>query len=230
MKRIVLSTALSVGLCGVLAWIPPARGQNGKAALGAQRSAPPLKIAVVDMALVGNEYKRLQDSRDELEASAEASKGKSAKLAEQGRELEKKLRQVKEGTPEYQEIEQKVTKAAGDFDFYKKMADRELKQRIVQAQVDVYREIKATVAKFAEQNGYTLVLQVDRQALAAKSPQSLTQSLQQTIVRHSVDDITDAVIVYLNRQYDAQQGTKTEDEAPASRPSTPPSNRKSPAR
>src|SRR5262249_17294511 len=191
MKRIVLSAALTIGLCGALVSLPPASGQSGKPAAGAQRSAAPLKIAVIDTALVGREYKRLQDARDEIESSAEASKGKSAKLADQGRELEKKLRQLKEGTPEYQEIEQKVEKPAADFNFYKKMADRELKQRIVQAQIDVFKEIKATVTKFAEQNGYTLVLQVDREALAAKSPQTLSVSLQQMIVRHSIDDITD---------------------------------------
>jgi hypothetical protein len=60
------------------------------------------------------------------------------------------------------------------------------------------------VRQFAEQNGYTLVLKIDREFEASTSYKTIQQTLSQMVMRHSAsDDITDAVINYLNKQYEA---------------------------
>jgi hypothetical protein len=71
--------------------------------------------------------------------------------------------------------------------------------------------VAAVAQQVAEQNGYSLVLRIDREAVAARSYQTITQTLNESVLRHSPqDDITDVVIARLNRQYDAA-GESAED-------------------
>lgn len=229
MKRLAICAALFCGACGALVWSPLARGQNGKPAAHAAREAPPLKIAVIDVGAILAEYKKYEDVKEELVTAEKSAFEKSEQLAQQGKELEKKLAKLDRGTPEYLELEQKVQKAAGDYQFFGAVQRKDLKQRKVEAHAKVFNDIAQAVKKFAEKNNYTLVLQINREALAAKSYRYAEAALAQEVLHHSPnDDITDPILAYLNQQYDQASPTATEAPAASNRKSPAPSNRKSP--
>lgn len=221
MKRLAICAALFAGASGALLWSPLAEGQNGRPAARAPREAPPLKIAVIDVGVILGEYKKTEDLREELVSIDKSVGDKTKQLAEQGKELEKKLAKLEQGTPEYLELEQKVQKAASDFNVFRVMQQKDLKHRAAEVQVEVYHDVALAAKKFAEKNDYTLVLQINREIALGRQHRDMNAVLAQPIVRHSpADDITDPILAYLNQQYEAQ-----------SQPETPPaSTRKSPAR
>src|SRR5262249_27533709 len=116
---------------------------------------------------------------------------------------------------EYAEREKKVIQLSVNVKNFKSVKEKELKAGQAKALLGIYRDVAAVAKQVAEQNGYSLVLRIDREAVAARSYQTITQTLNESVLRHnSQDDITDVVIARLNRQYDeAGRGA----EAPAAK-------------
>lgn len=225
MKRFLIIAGLLASTGGALMGIALAEGQS-RAAPRAARPAPPLKIAVVDLQLINREYQKTADVLKKLVSEGEAAQAKAKEMADQGRGLENELKNLERGTPEFEELQHKVQKAASDWKVYRAISDRELKRRMVQERVAVHQEIVEVLKRFADENGYTLVLQINREALAAKSYQIVEQSLEQGVLHHSrTDDITDAVLAYLNQQYEAGAAADESEgaaaRAPAARKSKP---------
>jgi Skp family chaperone for outer membrane proteins len=122
-------------------------------------------------------------------------------------------------SPEYLEREKKVIQLSTNVSRYKAATEREFKKQGAKATLALHHEIVNVVEQFAEQNGYTLVLRIDREALAAKSYKIIQQTLEQSVTHYDErTDITDALIAYLNKQYDAAGGATAPAAAPAKAP------------
>lgn len=226
MKKLLISAALMAGLAGAAFRMPSALGQNG-----ASRANPPAatsRVALLDLGLVFQRYKKLEDLQQTVKTAAEAAAAREQQMHGQGQDLEKSLRDgtLEQGSADYLEREKKVVQLMYSVKTFHKMTERNLKQQGAKAFVAAYEDVRMALAEFAQQNGYTLVLRVDREALDCKNYQTVQRSLSQDVVRQdSRDDITDAVVAYLNRQYDAAGSDAVE--APAAKKSEP--RRPSPA-
>src|SRR5260221_3985663 len=118
-----------------------------------------------------------------------------------GRELEKPMLDgtMDKESPEFLDREKKVIQLSANVSRCKAVAEKEIKQQGAKASLALHQEVINVVEQFAEQNNYTLVLRIDREALAAKSYQSMPQTMDQAVLHHDGrTDITDAVIAYLN--------------------------------
>lgn len=217
MKKLLVMLTLAAGLCGAFVWLPDACGQNGAAAA---RSAQPavLKIAFIDMNLVLQQYKKSDDVILQVKAATEEGNAAIKQMVGKGRELEKPMLDgtMEKDSPEYLEREKKVIQLSANVSRYKAAAEKELKQQGAKATLALHQDVVNVVEQFAQQNGYTLVLRIDREALAAKSYKTVQQTMEQSVVHHDGrTDITDAVIAYLNKQYDAAGGATAPAAAPA---------------
>jgi len=239
-KKLLITLTLAAGLCGAFVWLPDACGQNGAPSERTARVAAPLRIACVDIREVLQQYKKTEDMNQEVRKAMLAGNTRIEQMVGQGRELEKPLRDgtIEKETPEFDERERKVLQIATNVSTFKAVKERELKQQEIKALLAVYQDISEAVRQFAEQNGYTLVLRIDREAQAAQSYKTIQQTMNQGVIRNdSRDDITDAVIAYLNKQYVAAGGADA-DPAPANPPATsdksstdkPPADKSSAAR
>jgi Skp family chaperone for outer membrane proteins len=89
----------------------------------------------------------------------------------------------------------------------------------VKISVVVYQDLQAALKLFSEQNGYTLVVQIDREAAASDDYRLIQKTMgQQIFYYRSQEDITVAVLSYLNDRYEAEraEGGIEEEAAPIS--------------
>lgn len=233
MKKLVISAALIAGLAGAALRLPGAEGRNGAAASRSSQPAATPRIALLDLGLVFRQYKKLEDVQQVVKTTAEAAAAREQQMYGQGQELEKSLRDgtLEQGSADYLECEKKAIQLMSNVKTLHKMTERDLKQQGAKALLAAFEDVKKALAEFAEQNGYTLVLRVDREALDCKNYQTIQQSLSQDVVRQdSRDDITDAVVAYLNRRYDAAGPDAIDSTAAKAatpkRPTPPPAVRK----
>ena len=237
MKKLVITLTLAAGLCGAFVWLPVVCGQNNPLAARAAKPVGPSRIAFVDMGQILRSYKKSADVRDEIKAFEDAANAKLGQMLNDGRELEKPMvdGSLVRDTPEYAERETKVKQAASRAQTAKLIAERELNQHKGRATIGVYRDVLGAIEQFALQNRYDVVLQVDREALSAKSYRTIQQTMAQAILcRDDRDDLTDEVVAWLNKQYVPADGAAGPSEAPPAKspskasPASP--GRKAPAR
>jgi Skp family chaperone for outer membrane proteins len=236
-KKLVITLTLAAGLCGAFVWLPDVCGQNSSSAARAAKPVGPSRIAFVDMGQILRSYAKAADVLQEVKAFEDANSAKIGQMMNEGRELEKELvdGSLPRDAPEFAERETKVKQLASRAHTAKSIADAELKQQRGRALLAVYRDVIAAVQQFAEQNRYDLVLQVDRDALAAKSYRTIQQTMAQALIcRDDRDDLTDEIIAWLNKQYTAAGAAASPREAPAAKSPSPTSpastGRKAPAR
>jgi len=199
--------------------LPDVRGQSGNPAPRAVKPVPPMKIAVIDLGLILRQYKKSEDLMEDVKATAEAGNAKITQLVGQGKELAKPLEEgsLDQESPEFLERERKVLRLQTYLKTLKATTEREMKKQGARATLDVYQDIQAALARYCEQNGYTLVLNFDREASTAPESQVASRSLNQPIMFHqSRDDVTDAILGYLNHKYEAASRDSQSPAAPAS--------------
>jgi Skp family chaperone for outer membrane proteins len=208
-KKLLIILTAAAGVCVSVVWLPIACGQSGGTSARPPRPVPALRIACLDMAEVLRQYKKSDDILQDVKAQFDAGNAKIQQLVGQGRDLEKSLQDgtLDKESSEYTEREKKVIQLSVNVKNFKSVKEKELKAGQAKALLGIYRDVAAVTQQLAEQNGYGLVLRIDREAAAARSYQSITQTLNESVLRHDPrDDITDVVVAQLNRQYDAAAG------------------------
>jgi Skp family chaperone for outer membrane proteins len=183
------------------------------------RPTPASKIAVLDLAEVLRQYKKSDDLLEDVKSQFATEKAKIDQWVGQGQELEKSLLDgsLDKDSDEFAERQKKVIQLSAKVKTFKSVKEKELKLGQARALLGIYNEVVSVVRQVAEQNGYTLVLRIDREAEAAKSFQTITQTLNESVLRHDPrDDITDVVIAQLNRQYEKAGGSAASGRAPGS--------------
>ncbi|MGE5191849.1 MAG: OmpH family outer membrane protein [Deltaproteobacteria bacterium] len=209
MKKLLITLTLAAGLCSAFVWLPDACGQNGAPPSRAVRPAGASRIALIDLGEVLRKYRKYEDVSQEAKAAREAAGVRYRQKVEHVQELGKELQEAKleRESPQYAEKEKKFYQLSAGIDTFRAVTEKELKQSEARILLAIYQEVTGAVQEIAEQNGYTLVLRFDREAVAARSYSTISQTVSQPVVRHdSRDDISDAVIAWLNKQYDAAGG------------------------
>lgn len=221
MKNLLIALTLTVGLCLAIVWLPDACGQEASPAARSAKPANPSRIAVVDMGLVIRQYAKTADAMQDVKAAAEAVTARDKEKLTKYQELGKGLKEAEldPESPEFRSKEKKIVQLSAEITTSRAVADKDLKQREAKALISIYQDAKEAVRVLAEQNGYTLVLRIDREAIAAKNYATMQQTMGQLVVRHDGrEDITDAVIAYLNSQYEPAAGDSTKSGAVLDKP------------
>lgn len=234
MKKLLVMLTLAAGLCGALVWLPDACGQNGVAS----RTGKPhegSRIASIDLELILKSYRKWETVQQQLEAEFEAGRARVHELSAQGQEKEKAFRDSKldRDSPEYAECEKELVQLDTSISRLKTANARDVKQHKARALMAIFRDVSDAVRQIAETNGYTLVLLVNHEAMLAQSYTTIDRSMTQNVIRHTRrDEITDAVISYLNKHYQAAEmgpeaGTNPGSNGAAAKPA-PANRRKTP--
>ena len=227
-KKTIIVVITAAALTGAFVCLPNVRGQNGAAAerpSGATKSSPPKsssasKIAVIDVRMVLREYKKSVDKLQEIKVLADAGNARIRQMQEEGQAVVKSL-QDKTLDPESDEVRLRQKKAfqlESSIKTTKASAERDMELQSVKITLAVYQDLQAALKLFSDQNGYNLVLQIDREAADAKDYRIVSQSLGQRILFHRHDDITAAVLSHLNHRYETEQAAADESTAPVASP------------
>ncbi len=217
MKKNLLSASVVAVLSCVLSLSGNAWGQSpAKDGAAPAASTAPHKIALVDMAYVFKNYKKFEVLREDLKEEIQASEGEAKARAEAVQNLQKKMKALNEGSPEFTAEEQKLAKASAEFEAYRRAAQRDFLKKESQIYHQVYTEASEAVAKYATYFKYTLVLRFNREELDTENAQKLIEGMNRQVVFHrEEDDITMSVVDYLNKMYDKKVGATGGAAAPA---------------
>ena len=206
-----MMTPIRVALAGLaLAVALPAAAlaQGGAAAPAAPAAAGPHKVGLVDMAHIFSKYKKLDALREGLKKEYEASGAEATAMQQQIAEIQKTLQSgtLKKDSPQWAEQEQKFVELNAQLRAKATNLNREFARKEAMMYKTVYEEVSHLVQQYALAKKYTLVLRYQRETEEEGDDASkIVNRLNQLVVYHQPgDDITDAVLEYLNRPYAGQ--------------------------
>ena len=197
MKKTVSVVALAccIGLTA------PAMGQNQPAAAAAP-AALPVKIGLVDMARVFKEYNKFSDMRASLQGEMEAALADAKKIAGDAEKVKEELKLLKPGSAEYIKRESDLAQLSSDFETKRKIANLNYQRKEAEIFQDIYVDAVGVIKLYAEHFKFSMVMRFNSADLDKSNPTSVVNGLNKLVIYHRPqDDITDAVIDYLNRKY-----------------------------
>lgn len=223
-KKTIIAVTTATAMLAAFVCLPNVHGQNGPAARAnsspksAPQSSPALKIACIDFETILKEYKKVADKLQERNAIAEAGNAKIRQMQGEGQAVVKLLQdgKIDQDSDEFRAREKKAFQLENSIKACKATTERDIKLQTVKISVAVYADLQAALKLFSEQNGYTLVLQIDREAAHAEDYRLTQKALGQPIFYYrSHEDITVRVLSYLNRRYEAERKEAGLDESAA---------------
>jgi outer membrane protein len=189
----------SLAALAVLVAAPSAHAQGTAAATP--------KIGLIDMAHVFKNYKKFEVLRNDLKAEIEKSDQQAKAMAAQITDTQKRMKEFKEGSPEYLKLEAELAKQASEFEAFRKLAQREFLRKEADIYKTVYLEVSDAVKLYAQHYNYSLIIRFSREEIAdSGDPQGILRSMNRQIVHfRTEDDVTDTVLKYMNQRYDQQR-------------------------
>ncbi|MFN0055144.1 MAG: OmpH family outer membrane protein [Planctomycetales bacterium] len=215
MKRLSLTVVVVAGVFGALGLLAVARGQ-GNAGTRAARPAPPTRVAVVDLIHIYKNYQKCEDLQEELKEALQQAQDKASSMDQQLRLINDQIASgaLEGDSPERVEQENKLIQLQSKAKLHQVRTKLNVQRKQSQALCDVFSDVRLALDKFAEQNGFTLILQVNRDAMAASDPSVIQQTMSHHVISNrGGEDITEAVLAYLTRQYNSSSRAQKPDSA-----------------
>lgn len=200
MKRILNSALAFAILTGSFAYTQTASAQA--------KPAQPHKIGLIDMAHVFQEYEKFKVLRLDLKSEIEKSDTKAKSFMAQSQTIQAQLKELKSGSPQYVKYEKQLLQLKADFDGYRTSAQRDLMRAESKIYKQVYMDVSAAVKEYCKHYDYTLVMRFNRKSVnGSEDPNDIVQGMnRQVVFFQAQDDITDRVLLYLNKNYGKTAG------------------------
>lgn len=205
MKKTLLSAAALACLTGFVA-VQAQQSPGQPAATAPKTAALPTKIGLVDVARVFRESNEFNDMRARLTQDFEKSRAEAAVIAQKAKKGQEEIALLKKGSPEYLKVEAELAKLSSEFETLQKLTQANSLRRDAEIHEQIYRQTTEVIGLYAKHFNYTLVLRFNSDPLDGDNPQKLANGLTKMVVYHQPqDDITEAVIEYMNRRYGKPQ-------------------------
>jgi len=195
----VKKTVSVVALACCIGLTAPAMGQTQPAA-----AAPvtPVKIGLVDMARVFKEYNKFEDMRASLKGEMEVALAEAKRIAADAEKIKEELKLLKQGSAEYIKRESDLAQLSSDFETKRKLANVQYQRKEAEIFQDIYVDAVGVIKLYAEHFKFSMVMRFNSAELDKNDQASVVNGLNKLVIYHRPqDDITDAVIDYLNRKY-----------------------------
>lgn len=197
---------------GVPAAAPPATAAP-------QSSRPMTTIAVVDIAKIFKGHIRfnqmMADIKKDIEEFDGVVKAETAKL----KTMAESLQSYKTGSLEYKAKEEEIARLQSDLQVKVSLKKKELLEQEARVYFNVYREVEATVARFAQANNITMVLRFNSEEMKEEDRNSVLQHVNRAVVYYHPNlDVTNFVLYELNKYSGGAQAQRPQIPGPAAAP------------
>lgn len=187
----------------------------------APTAATPHKVGLVDVGYIFDNYQKLKDRREALQAEIEASANdvEIASIQQQMESLKGQMEKVTKGSDKASEIEQQIIELNAKGQARLATMKRDFMRKEVNMYKEVYDEVSQLVAQYAEARRYTLVLRYQREPVVdpaeGEDPRQMMNRVNQMVVFHEKDDdITDRLLEHMNNEYAKTAGAQQPAGAP----------------
>ncbi len=221
-----LVAAIAVGglmsLAQVHAQAPAAQRNQPAGQPAPQTGAVSSAIGVIDVGHILQNHPTLKVKMDAIKSQMEAAdkemQGKREAIIKQMEQLKDTYR---EGTAEYDRAEKAI--ADQDTAFRLELVKKRKEFEAAQAKVlyEVHGQITTLLEWLSKRDGYIVILQVSRQAVDEKKPETLDMAMSQSVLYFNKGvDVTDQVLGVLQQQLGvtqqpaARQGAQSDQLAP----------------
>ena len=174
-------------------------------AQGRPAAAARCPVAVCNVVQILNNCRKAQDLKAKLNDQLKEIEAESEKRSQAIEEIRKELRGLKVGSKEYEdrfrEIQRLTINRAAWLE-YKNSATERYYCRLTK---EMYTEVRKTIAAVAKRRGFSVVLYIQRDPLAANKMRELWGEISRRKILHSGPsvDITDEVLSALNAAHRA---------------------------
>lgn len=201
MKRTLFRTIVLGGALFLLAF--GLTFQALQAQVGPQ--AGPSRVAVCNIPEIFDKYIRAQQLTNELEERAKALQAENNRRIEKMRSLQTIAEGLGENSPERQKREEEIMQQMIEREVWRKMQEDLMMRDHLRLTEELYKDIKAAVARVAEARNIDIVLQFDPRVPEARNSQEMVQMIQARKVLYVRDplNITDPVLQDLNERHRA---------------------------
>ena len=184
----------------------------GSATAQAEAAPQPTRVGLIDMAQVFRDYWKFanlrEDLKNEMIAMDTAAKPKMEELNAISQKI--KSNAFAQGSAERDAAEKKLFELSSELEALRKKAQVDVMRKESEIYKDIYLEVQALVAKYSAYKKYDIVIRFNSNPLEeTQNPQAVLQQMNRQIVHHDKDnDITLAIVKYLNSDYEKKGGTK----------------------
>lgn len=163
------------------------------------QSAPGSRVVVIDLSKV---FEKHPSFKAQMEAMKEQVTQFEGQLQQRGKEIQQvqnNLKQFQASSNEYKQLEGKILKLQAEGQIAAAQKKKEFLTQEAQIYFNAYNEIVGEVAKFAEQNGISIVVRFNSEPIAQESRQSVLDGVNRAVVYQRSSNITNAIIERLVR-------------------------------
>ncbi len=173
-----------------------------------RKFASPTPVAVVDWLAVTDKVDEWKEMLAQLKKIEDGLREQDARLVKTLSDLKESILVLPEGSESRQREEDKYILASLESEGLKRFAENKLRTEKAKREVRLYQKISAAVSRIAERDGWQIVLWDDSKN---KSPDlnkleeagQLISRRQVFYSRKDAVDITDAVILLMNNEFNA---------------------------
>jgi Skp family chaperone for outer membrane proteins len=205
-KKLILTATGLIVLAGTSLFLASVSGDDKARREAPAEDSATHKIGVVDVDYILEKYDRVKVELQDLKETGKALEDKLKQMAEKGAELQGEIKGMKEGTPEKKAAEEKLMEQSIKYNAKQKIYKNEWSRDYAKVQIAIYQDIREAVKAIAVHNGITLVVKASREdTVSTTDPQRAQMMMQQPCMFHrKSDDMSDAVISFLNKKYNRE--------------------------
>ncbi|HZL90898.1 MAG TPA: OmpH family outer membrane protein [Pirellulaceae bacterium] len=178
---------------------PSAPASGGAAPAPAARTVPNgTNVAVVDISYIFKNHNVFNTRLIELNERGAQLDGWVRAQQRELNKMKEELATFKAGSAEYQQLEEKMTKAIADNDLNLRRQRQDFLTDEARLYFETYSQIEQAIQRFALQANIGLVLRHSREPMKAEDPKSVMASISRMVVFQNRLDITDIILKQLN--------------------------------
>lgn len=170
--------------------------ENGKSAAG-------LKVGVIDLNKISENYESYNHEVEKVKAKAEAIQEEILKITEKMKALQERRELFEEGSDEYDEINDQIEQLKLAGYVKNKSESKKIEKKQVDMIKGLYKDIRTGVQEYSDKHKFDLIVVESGPELMGKKLQDIVIEIRMKPVVYSSNqlDITDNIIEYLNTEY-----------------------------
>ena len=157
-------------------------------------SAPPTRVALIDMAKVFKNSRLFLSKRDALKRQITETEESAKSTQTELLQMKKRLDALEQGTDKRADLEVTLKTKTAEFEKFRQSAQK----RFLKLEAEIYREIydliTTTVANHAREHDIDLVVRFKSDPIAEDDPAKMLEEFNRLVIYETGLDITDEII------------------------------------